>query len=70
MATWVDVVYTLFGNIHLVSANARYGGKYLPVDIGEANAVVVYDVECAHAASRQYLNHIASHASYAKYRYT
>lgn len=63
----VDVFDASLGHIHLVFAHCRDGGQYLSVHVGEAHAVVVYQVYGSHTRPGEHLNGISAHASYAEH---
>ena len=54
---------TLFGHIHLVLAHGLAGGHDLAVQVGQADFVVVDEVQCTHAAACQRLHRVAAHAA-------
>jgi len=66
----VDVVYAFGSYIHLMAANGRKQGVYLPVDISEAYTVVVEKVEFAHTAAGEYLHYVSTDASHTEDGYT
>ena len=65
----VDVVDALFGHIHLEPAHRLVGGDDLAVQVGEADFVVVDQVESPHAAAGQRLDGVAAHAAHAEHGY-
>ena len=69
-ATAVDVMDTCLGNVDLVLTDGGDERIDLPVDIGEADAVVVKEVYLADTAARQHFHHISSDASDAEDGYT
>ena len=66
-AMGVDVVHALGGHVDLVLADGADEGVELAVDVGEAHAVVVVEVDGAHAAAGQHLDHIAAHAAHTEH---
>ena len=69
-ATAVDVMDTRLGHVDLMLADRGDERVDLPVDIGEAYAVVVEEVEFANSAACQYFHHITTDATNAKDGYT
>ena len=65
----VDVVDALFGHIHLEPAHRLVGGDDLAVQVGEADFVIVDQVESPHAAAGQRLDGVAAHAAHAEHGY-
>ena len=63
----VDVVHALGRYVDLVLAYGADEGVDLAVDVGETHAVVVVEIEGAHAAAGQQLDHIAAHATHAEH---
>ena len=66
----VDVVDPLFRHIHLIFAHGLAGGDDLAVQVGQADLVVVDEVEGTHAAAGQRLHGIAAHAAHAEHGHT
>lgn len=66
MTTGIDVVDTILCHIHLMTSHTGDRSKDLAVDIRQTDLVIIYDIECANTATRQYLNDIATNASHAK----
>ena len=62
-------MHALFGHVNLVLPHSARQSVYLAVDIGKADAVVVEDVEFAHAATHKHFGHVAAHAANAKHRH-
>ena len=60
-------VQALFGCVYLISADGFPGGEYLAVYVGEADLVVVDDVECAYAASCEGFSGESAYAAYSEY---
>ena len=69
-ATAVDVMDTSLGHVDLMLADRGDERIDLPVDIGEADTVVVEEVEFANSAACQYFHHITTDATNAKDGYT
>ena len=59
----VDVVDPLLGHIHFILPHGLAGGDDLAVEVGQADLIVVDEVQRAHAAAGQRLNGIAAHAA-------
>ena len=69
-AVRVDVVHALCGNLHLVPSDRAVRCDQLPVEVGQADRVIVNQVERADPRAHQRLYHMAAHAADAKHRYT
>ena len=69
-AVRVDRQNALLGDVHLVFADGLARGEDLAVDVRQAHAVVVDEIERAHAGARQRLHRIAAHAADAEHRHT
>ena len=66
----VDVVQALLHRVHFVLADGFARGDELAVEVGEADAVIVVEVDCADAAAHKSFRCIAAHAADAENRYT
>ena len=66
----VDVMDALFRHIHLVLAHRLAGGHDLTVQVGQADLVVIDEVQRTHTAAGQRLDGIAAHAADAKHCHT
>ena len=55
------------GHIHLILAHRLVGGHDLAVEVGEADLIVVDQVQRSHAAAGQCLHGIATHTADAKH---
>ena len=60
---------TLFGYIHLVLAHRLAGSDDLPVEVGQADLIVIDEIQRAHAAACQRLDRVAAHAADAEHRH-
>ena len=65
----VDLVDALFRHIHLILPHRLAGGHDLAVQVGQADLIVVDEVQRTHAAAGQCLNGIAAHAANAEHRH-
>ena len=63
----VYIKQALFGCFYLISADGFPGGEYLAVYVGEADLVVVDDVESAYAASCEGFSGESAYAAYSEY---
>ena len=63
----VDIVDALFRYIHLILPYRAAGGDDLTVEVGQADLIVIDQIQCAHAAACQCLHRIAAHAADAKH---
>ena len=63
----VDIVDALFRYIHLILPYRAAGGDDLTVEVGQADLIVIDQIQCAHAAACQRLHRIAAHAADAKH---
>ena len=63
----VDVQHPLPCHIHLQPAHGGVGGKNLAVQIGNADGVVIDQIQHPHAAPGQCLHGVAAHAAHAEY---
>ena len=61
---------TLFGHIHLVLAHGLAGGHDLAVQVGQADLVIINEVQRTHTAACQRFHRVAAHAANAKHRHT
>ena len=66
----VDIVDAFCGHIHLILAHRLVGGHDLAVEVGEADLVVVDQVQRSHAAAGQCLHGIAPHTADAKHSHS
>ena len=63
----VNVVDALLGHIHLEFAHGLAGGNDLAVEVGQADLIIVDEVQCAHTAAGQCLHRVAAHTADAKH---
>ena len=66
----VDIMDALFRHIHLVFAHRFAGGQDLAVQVGQADLVVINQVQRANAAACQCFHRIASNTANAKHGHT
>ena len=66
----VDIMDALFRHIHLVFAHRFVGGQDLAVQVGQADLVVINQVQRANAAACQCFHRIASNTANAKHGHT
>lgn len=66
----MDRVCCLLHRVHFILADGFARGDELAVEVGEADAVIVVEVDCADAAAHKSFRCIAAHAADAENRYT
>ena len=62
----IDREDALFRGVHLIHTEGCVGGDDLAVEVGDVHRVVIDQVQCPHAASRQGLHTVTAHAADAK----
>ena len=70
LALGVNVQHPIPGGFRLAHSHSGVERQQLPVDVGDADGVVVDEVHRAYAAAGQGLCHIATYATQAEYSYT
>ena len=65
----VNVVDALCSHIYFILPYRTAGGDDLAVEVGQADLIIINQIQCPHAAARQRFHRVAAHAADAEHRH-